>query len=70
VSAQSLMSKYHTTTYNTINDVWCKLIGAERSQAQYKMTHPPLLMRDPSIVLLQLSMLIPNLDHGKIHLFL
>jgi hypothetical protein len=66
VSAQSLIS----TTDNTINDVWCKLTGAERPQAQYKMTQPPLLMRDPSTVLLQLSMLIPNLDRGKIYLFL
>lgn len=70
VSARSLLSKYHSSTnYNTISDVWCKLTGAERPQAPYKMTHPPLLMRDPSIVLLEFVLLLPNLDPGKIIFF-
>lgn len=64
VCAQSLMAKYPTNDHNSISDIWYKLIGVERPQDIYKSSNPPLLMRDPCTVLLQLVLLLPRLDSG------
>lgn len=64
VSARSLMAKYQTPNYNPISDLWYKLIGLEQPRQQLSSTYPPLLMRDPCSVLLQLVLLLPTLDRG------
>ncbi|XP_060847929.1 uncharacterized protein LOC132927424 isoform X2 [Rhopalosiphum padi] len=61
-SARSLMAKYQTPDYNPISDVWYKLIGCDQPRQQLSNTYPPLMMRDPCSVLLQLVLLLPTLD--------
>lgn len=68
VSAKSLMIKYQTSNYNPISDIWYKLIGVEMPQQKY-LIHPPLLVRDPCSVLLQLLLLLPSLKRGKYRYF-
>lgn len=63
-SARSLMKKYQTPNCNTLSDIWYKLIGVELPQEQLYSTNPPLLMRDPASLLLQLVLLLPTLEHG------
>lgn len=63
VSARSLMTKYQTRDYSPLCDIWFKLIGAEHPQ-QKNIVQPPLLMRDPCSILLQLLLLLPTLDRG------
>lgn len=63
-SARSLMAKYQTPDYNPISDVWYKLIGCDQPRQQLSNTYPPLMMRDPCSVLLQLVLLLPTLDRG------
>ncbi|XP_025207566.1 uncharacterized protein LOC112603273 isoform X2 [Melanaphis sacchari] len=62
VSARSLMARYQTSDYSPISDVWYKLIGCDQPRQQYSNTYPPLMMRDPCSVLLQLVLLLPTLD--------
>lgn len=62
VSARSLMAKYQTPEYNPISDVWYKLIGCDQPRQQLSNSYPPLMMRDPCSVLLQLVLLLPTLD--------
>jgi len=69
VSARSLMAKYQTPDYNPISDIWDKLIGCEQPRQQFSSTYPPLLMRDPCSVLLQLVLLLPTLDRGLYNVF-
>jgi hypothetical protein len=69
VSARSLMAKYQTSDYNPISDVWYKLIGYDQPRQQLSNIYPPLLMRDPCSVLLQLVLLLPTLDRGLYYIF-
>lgn len=69
VSARSLMAKYQTPEYNPISDVWYKLIGCDQPRQQLSNTYPPLMMRDPCSVLLQLVLLLPILDRGMYKVF-
>lgn len=63
MSAQWLFSKYPTNNQNPLSDIWNKLIGVNESQ-QKNMIYPPLLLRDPCNLLLQLVLLLPVLDSG------
>ncbi|VVC34687.1 Zinc finger, UBR-type,Zinc finger, RING/FYVE/PHD-type,Zinc finger, RING-type [Cinara cedri] len=58
LSAQSLLAEYSKSERNPLYDIWYKLIGSELAQE----FHPPLLMRDPCIILLQLVFLFPTLQ--------
>lgn len=65
VNARFLMEKYqlYEDYIHPLNDIWNKLIGAEQP-LQKNILQPPLLMRDPCSVLLELVLLLPALDNG------
>lgn len=62
VSARSLIK--NETNDNIVSDIWYKLIGIEQPPESCT-SDPPLLMRDPCSVLLQLVLLLPNLELGE-----
>lgn len=66
VSARTLLAKQQTNTYNPLSDIWYKLAGLDSPKHS---AQPPLLLRDPCSILLQMVLLLPNIDNGLYNMF-